>query len=102
MRLAFNPSTWETKAGGLLNLRQVWSADLVQGLPGLVMRPCLENNSKNPNIVCTMIIEGCWVIWKTRRGSWLSLQGNSLATIEAESELHKIDRDVGEALSSEK
>jgi hypothetical protein len=49
-----------------------------------------------------MIIEGCWVIWKTRRGSWLSLQGNSLATIEAESELHKIDRDVGEALSSEK
>lgn len=44
------------------------------------------------------MIEGCWAMWKARRDSWLSLQGDSLAITEAKSELHKVDGDVGKAL----
>ena len=32
---AFNPSTWETKAGGFLSSRPVWSTELVPGQPKL-------------------------------------------------------------------
>jgi hypothetical protein len=43
---AFNPSTWEAKAGGFPNSRPVWSTKLVPGQPGL----CRETLSlKKPN-----------------------------------------------------
>jgi hypothetical protein len=32
---AFNPSTWETEAGGTLRLRPAWSTEQVPEQPGL-------------------------------------------------------------------
>lgn len=46
--------------------------------------------------MCVMVIQGHWVVWEARRGSGLSLQVDSLASTEAESELHKQkDREEG-------
>jgi hypothetical protein len=32
---AFNPSTWETEAGGFLSSKPAWSTEWVAGQPGL-------------------------------------------------------------------
>ena len=46
---AFNPSTWEAKAGKFLSSRPAWSTEWVPGHPGLHTQrnPVSKNNNKN-------------------------------------------------------
>jgi hypothetical protein len=44
----FNPSTWETEAGGFLSSRPAWSTECVPGQPGLATQrnPVSKNKTK--------------------------------------------------------
>jgi hypothetical protein len=46
---AFNPSTWEAKAGGFLSLRPAWSTEWVPGQPGLYRETLSRKNNSNNN-----------------------------------------------------
>jgi hypothetical protein len=43
---AFNPSTWEAKAGGFLSSMPAWSTSEFQDSQGYTERPCLEKPKK--------------------------------------------------------
>jgi hypothetical protein len=43
---AFNPSTWEAKAGGSLSSRPAWSTERVPGQPGLHRETLTHKNQK--------------------------------------------------------
>jgi hypothetical protein len=45
---AFNPSTWETEAGGFLSSRPAWSTELIPGQPEL-HRETMSQKNKNKN-----------------------------------------------------
>jgi hypothetical protein len=41
---AFNPGTWEAKAGGFLSLKPAWPTEEVPGHPGLHRETLSQNN----------------------------------------------------------
>jgi hypothetical protein len=50
---AFNPSTWETEAGGFLSSRPAWFTEWVPGQPGLHRETLSRKNKKK-------LFEGLW------------------------------------------